>query len=304
MGMSRIHVWVTCLPAAMLLGCFAPVLFAHSGHTVWGGWKLDWEVKDDAGIAIRNVTYNNELVIYKASMPVIRVRYTNDACGPYADRINWGNLLDISNCGGNKVCQKSYSANGKNWLELGVLAGIGSYRIYQVWYLSHDGGIRAAMWSRGLQCNVDHDHHPYWRMDFDINGFAADQVFVFDANRGDEGWGTGWHKYTNELNEVKNASTGRVWFVRDNPTGHGMWVIPGPDGTVDAFSTKDVAPRRYSGVEDEPWPFGASGHLGYDNGEDIQEKDVVLWYVAHLHHHAAEGSEQWHWAGPWLNVAR
>ena len=57
------------------------------------------------------------------------------------------------------------------------------------------------------------------------------------------------------------------------------------------------------GSEDEPWPF-ATDHLGYLDGQNIAEKDVVSWYVAHLHHHAAVGGDLWHRAGPWLMVAR
>lgn len=302
--MIRLARTVRAAAAAALVAAALPAL-AHSGHTNWGPWRFDWEVRDDAGIAIRNVSYKDELVLYKASVPVIRVKYRNDACGPYADRINWDNLLNISNCGGGKVCQRSYASGGRNWLELGVLAGIGAYRIYQVWYLSDDGYIHAVLWSRGLHCDVDHDHHIYWRFDFDIKGAAGDQVFVFDNNRPDQGWGPGWHKHGAELNELKSPATQRVWFGRDSFSGHGLWFLPGSDdGTADGFSTKDAAPRRYHANEDEPWPFGASGHLGYLNGESLQEQDDLLWYVAHLHHEAAEGSSQWHSAGPWLKVER
>ena len=296
------RVWMPLLCLSVLLAMAGPAR-AHSGHTNWGPWRFDWEVKDGAGLALRNVTFNNELVIWKASMPVIRVRYDRD-CGPYADRIDWGNLLEISNCDNAKVCQKSFASGGRNWLRIDVLAAIGSYRLNQIWFLSDDGYIQARLSSRGLQCDVDHDHHPYWRLDLDINGASSDQVFVFDNNRPNQGWGAGWLKYTSELNEVKNAGTGRVWFVRDSPTSHGMWILPGTDdGSADGFSSKDAAPRLYVGSEDEPWPF-STDHLGYLNGQNIAEKDVVFWYVAHLHHHAAEGGDQWHRAGPWLKVAR
>lgn len=288
----------------IVIGC-ATSARAHSGHTVWGGWTLDWEVKDSAGIALRNVYFNNELAIYKASLPVIRVRYNNNACGPYADRISWSNLVNISNCGNKKVCQASFSSGGRNWLEIGVYARIGSYHIYQAWYLSHDGWIRAKVWSKGLQCNTDHEHHPYWRMDLDVNGAPNDQIFVFDNNRPNEGWGSGWHKHTNEFNETKNPPTDRKWFVRDHPGGHGVWAIPaGDDGTADSFSNKDAAGRRYKYAEDVGWAFGASGHLGYNEAEDIQEKDVIFWYVCHLHHSASEGGGQWHACGPWFFLAR
>ena len=287
-----------------VLGC-AATTFAHSGHVNWGPWSFDWEVKDDAGLAIRNVNYQNEELIYKASMPVIRVKYDGDVCGPYADRISWDSLVNISNCGGAKVCQETYSSGGHDWLELGILAEIGEYRIYQVYYLSNDGWINAALWSKGLQCEINHAHHPNWRMDFDVNGAANDQLFVHNDGGPNEGWGPGWHKYTNEQQDIKNPPKNTNWFVRDNPTGHGAWIIPGSnDGIFDAFAPTDIAARRYHGSEDEPWKFGASSDVGYNNGEDIQEKDDILWYIAHLHHMASEGAGVWHQAGPWILVSR
>jgi hypothetical protein len=285
---------------------------AHSGHTAWRGWDFNWEIKDGAGLAIRNVRWKEEQIIYKASMPVIRVRYDGNVCGPYQDRLDWYNLIDIPFCANQRVCQRGYTdAGGRNWCEIGVLAAIGAYRLYQAYYFSDDGYIQFRCWSRGLHCNKDHDHHMYWRIDFDIGDAARDQVFVYDNNRPNNGWGPGWLKYTTELNTLKNPGTSRQWFVRDNNTGHGCWLIPGPDGTATAFSTKDTAPRLYHGMsEDAPWAFGAGdyngvgGHLGYLNGEDIQEKDVVVWYVAHLRHIAADGENHWAWDGPLLKVQR
>jgi Copper amine oxidase, enzyme domain len=293
--------------ALITLGLSSPAA-AQSGHTNWNGWSFDFEVKDGAGLALRNVSYNGELVLWKASMPVIRVHYEtvgDHTCGPYADRIDTYNLVPIAWCGNNKVCQESYTAGGHQMLEIGVEAKIGQYDLYQVWYLSQDGWIGAHLFSKGLQCAYDHDHHPYWRMDFDVNGFANDQLFVFDNNRPDQGWGQGWLKYTNELNDVKNGGTARAWFVRDNPTTHGVWLLPGSsDGAVDGFSTKDFGGRRYHANEDQPWPFGAPGHLGYADNENIEQQDVVAWYVAHLHHVASQGAGIWHSAGPWMKVQR
>jgi hypothetical protein len=293
-----------CLVLLAALTAALP-LAAQSGHTDWNGWSFDYEVKDGAGIGLRYVTYKGELVLWKASMPVIRVHYQNNACGPYADRINSYNLVPISWCANSLVCQKSYVSGGRTWLEVGVEAHIGNYDLYQVWYLSQDGWMGAHLFSKGLQCNIDHEHHPYWRLDFDINGAPWDQVFVYDNNRPNQGWGPGWMKYTNEINDVKNPATGRVWFVRDNPTAHGVWVFPGAmDGSADSFSTKDAAARLYRYADDEPWPFGPSGHLGYNHNDDIQEKDIVFWYVAHLAHAAAQGPGIWHSAGPWMRIAR
>ncbi|HJU05574.1 MAG TPA: hypothetical protein VJ692_10525, partial [Nitrospiraceae bacterium] len=184
-------------------------------------------------------------------------------------------------------------------------ARIGEYHLYHAWYLSQTGQIQAIVQSRGLSCKIDHIHHPYWRLDFDIDGNDSDQIFVQEPGASDEGWGPGWHKYTNERDIVKKPKKNQAWFVRDQKTGRGVWVLPGPsDGIVDAFSDKDVAVRRQNVFEDEPWPFGARGHLGYKDDDDIQEQDVVLWYVAHLAHKAEAGPDPWYWVGPVLQVHR
>lgn len=300
------------------------------GHVDFEPWSLDWEINDDTGLALRNVFYDGEKVLAKASMPVIRVKYDKERhwwnpfslggsraatgrCGPFQDRLSWANIIPISNCGDKKVCVQSYTHSGAKWLELGVYARIGEYHIYHAWYLSQDGEIHPVVHSRGLSCNTDHVHHPYWRFDFDIDGNGLDQVFRYDAAAQDEGWGPGWHKYTNEVDDTKLSKTNRVWFIRDQPTGHGVWVIPGPiyspltdeATTRDSFSDLDVAVRRNKRWEDEPWPFGARGELAYgEDHEGIQEQDIVFWYVAHLPHMAALGPTKWLTLGPTLKIQR
>ena len=284
-------------------------IWAHTGHINWSGWDFDWEVKDGAGLAIRNVQFQNHSYIYKASLPVIRVHYETvgnppTTCGPYADRIDWPNLQPIPWCNNGKLCQQSFTANGHNWLKVAILGAIGSYRLYQVWFFSDDGWIHAQLYSKGLQCQIDHQHHPYWRFDLDVDGPANDQVFVFDNGGPDSGWGAGWSKHKTELNEARNPPGDRKWFVRDGSTARGVWVIPSVDETApsDSFSNKDAASRLYRGSEDAGWQFGPSGHLGFNDGENIEEKDVVFWYVAHLRHDHQDGGDQWHVVGPWLKM--
>ena len=93
--------------------------------------------------------------------------------------------------------------------------------------------------------------------------------------------------------------------MRDKSNRHGVWVFPTPeDGPANFFSTKDAAARRYNAQEDTGWQFGATGHLGFDNGESVAEQDVIFWYVSHLYHDAADGPDQWHFVGPTLKVSR
>ena len=301
----------------------------RTGHVDWESWSFDWEIKDNTGLALLDVSYNGELVLTKASMPVIRVKYVKERkwwnpftwfgsravsgrCGPFQDRLRWQDLVKISNCNDEWVCKESFDQAGVKWLELGAYARIGAYHIYQAWYLTSDGEIHPTVHSRGLSCNTDHIHHPYWRLDFDIAGNGLDQVFVRDDVAPDEGWGRGWRKYRNERNDVKKSTGDRVWFVRDQPSGHGVWVFPRrsdnpakDDGVADSFADKDMAVRRDHDSEDLPWTFGARGHLGFDeDNEGVQEQDIVFWYVAHLSHEADEGPFKWLAIGPTLRVQR
>ena len=61
---------------------------APAGHVDWQGWSFDYGVTDLAeGLALTDVFYQGVSILAKASFPVIRVFYENDACGQYADRL-------------------------------------------------------------------------------------------------------------------------------------------------------------------------------------------------------------------------
>ncbi len=299
-------------------------------HVEWGHWSFNWEVKGNTGLSLNEVFFQGKKILSRASLPVIRVKYVKERgiwnlygifsneeddraggrCGPFQDRITWDHLQPILNCENQMVCVRSYEQENVKWLELGVYARIGEYHIYQSWHLSEDGEMRPLVHSRGLSCHTDHVHHPYWRLDFDIEGNGMDQAFVFDNGTSDEGWGPGWHKYTTERNDHKSPDTDRVWFVRDQQTGHGVWVLPGNgyaplngDGVRDGFSELDFAVRRGKPSEDEPWKFGARGELRYhEDQEDVQEQDLVIWYVAHMPHAAVLGNIPWLAAGPTIRI--
>lgn len=301
----------------------------QSGTITWEKWTFGWEVYGNQSLVLSDMKYDGELVLLKASLPVIKVKYEREwpwyhpyswfgigrstgRCGPFQDRITWKHLVSAPACGGSKVCASSYTAGGVKWLEVGVYARIGEYHLYHAWYMSELGEIRPVLQSRGLSCNTTHQHHPYWRLDFGIAGEEGDQAFVYTDGAPDEGWGPGWHKYTNEVNAVKDPPKHRRWFVRDSMNGHGVWVLPGDgypplmnDGEPQScFSNQDVGVRLYHDEEDEEWVFGARGDLGYLGTEGIQEKDIVFWYTAHLPHDAALGPAAWLAVGPVLKVQR
>jgi hypothetical protein len=301
-------------------------------------------------------------------MPVIRVKYLIDGgwhdwrrafgigAGPYADQIRWHlggshGLQRIPNRGNEYVGIYEFLVTGVRWLEIGIYARIGAYHIYQVWYLNEEGIVQPHVWSKGLTINMDHTHHPYWRLDFDIDGSDHNRVWRFDI-------ANGWRFYPREANDIKRTTitiphppkqeceairnrvaelkeeiggaTGSVlhglaaqlsralnelaacegrpqtteasWYIRNERTFHGAWVLPGSsDGDPDGFSGIDMAVRLFRPEQDVGWPFGTSG-IGFSKGERVDDNDIVFWYVAHLHHHASEGGDAWHGAGPTLRA--
>lgn len=297
-----------------LLWVFTVWLPAHaeprSGTTTWGPWSFQWMVGNNKeGLEIHNVRFNGVMVIKKASLPAMRTSYREDpspefipACGPYQDRIKWGNMKETS-CQAAKVCQRQW---GDEVLELGTFSEIGEYDLYQVWYFVKSGRLEARLWGRGLSCDADHHHHPYWRIDFDINS-PANKVWRFQKSSPTLSFPDEWTEYERETNEAQAPGKSDIgWWVQDSESAR--FVIVRPRETADSgpanwFSTKDIGVRRYHPSEDRGWRGGPIGHLGYLNNEYLWNRDIVFWFVGHLYHEAAEGPELWHSVGLTIYLA-
>jgi hypothetical protein len=283
-----------------------------SGNVVWPGpseplWRFNWNLADspDAeGIVISQASYRGHRVFNKASLPSLRVQY-DGPCGPYKDPLNYNNSQTTSRCPTARVCVYSYVSNGLRGLGVESYHRIGAYRLTHRWVFWENGQIFPRLYSAGLMCNNNHRHHAYWRFDFDIDGAASDLVLEYDTTTPNLGWGPGWHAKTTEMARVKNPATRRSWAVMDKSSGRGYLIIPGPnDGRADTFSNADLWIMRYRGSEDK---HGRQGNEWRDdlqlylNGEDLDGKDVVIWYCGHLFHAAAGGGDEWHYVGPNLS---
>jgi hypothetical protein len=273
---------------------------ATTGHVDWNGFSFDWAIENNSGVTVRNVSANGTLYLHSMSMPVIRVEYDGNACGPFMDRIS-PNFINQN--AGNYVRIDSPSANTLNvWID----ATIASYRLrqYFIFQKSVIFGvtnyiITARLYSSGLQCVTNHRHHPYWRIDADVAGAGGDQIrqtrtdgttvvrdveFSFDKN---------WAPATSYIT------------VNDQATGRYLQIVPPPDNNADSFATRDYYGRRYNGMEHVPWAasvpgFTDQGDLLFEsqNLESILNTDVVVWSAAHLNHPASLGSAQWVFVGP------
>jgi len=71
---------------------------------------------------------------------------------------------------------------------------------------------------------------------------------------------------------------------------------------VAGYTNHTVFGRLYRGSEDTGWTFGPNTQVPNNNGESINDADIVLWYEGYLPHSAAEGSDLWHSTGLRLAV--
>jgi hypothetical protein len=300
----------------------------RSGHLSWESWCFDYLVSHTEGLALLNGYHDGRKVFKKLSLPVIRVKYVKDGsgshaspggCGPYADHVQWitaeslrgrrsesagapHHLVRIKRCHNKYIGISTFEIRSdegdSRWLELGVYARIGEYHIYQVYYLS-DRLLCPRVFSRGLQCNLEHVHHAYWRFDLDVDGDAPQRVLVvrdgfagyFDlegAYRMDGDLTTRW--------AVENLRTkSRVWIFPDDTS-------PGePVAGTDAFCMLDANIRKYRPGEDIAWPFH-TGEIDFRPQGNPDGTDVVFWLVSHLRHIPEDDTDPWHAVGPTLLV--
>lgn len=284
--------------AGVLLALAAPLVQAQSGTVTWGNWSFVYLTGGTAeGLVLGNVRYNGRSLINKISLPVMRVFYANNVCGPYADRI--GNvLLPIPWASNATIARREFTLGGRQWYEIGIRGQIGSYDIYQVYYLGSDGTLDAHIYSKGLQCLADHIHYPNWRIDFDLDGTGYNVI-----ERGTNGV---YSRETVEFDRPATSATNHQWRVRNTATGLTVDIQPGfadfsiPDGTVPipvmAYDHNTVFGRIYRGSEDIGWPYGPNTQVPNNTGESLIA-DPVLWYEGYLPHSASEGPALWHSTG-------
>ncbi len=258
--------------------------FSQAVPVTWNGWSFDYNVGGNYdGLSLVNVAYQGSSLIGKISMPVMRVFYNNNTCGPYADRLG-GTLSPIPWTNNSTIGQRQFTLDGRQWYEIGIRDQIGNYDIYQVYYLSDDGILDAHIFSKGLQCVINHIHYPNWRIDFDIDGSANDII--------EHLIGTTYQSDVTEFNRQATDATTHNWRIRDTVTNLYVDMLPGfsgftvPDGSTNIsvidYSQNTVFGRLYRGSEDVGWTFGPNTQVPFGNSENIAGADLVAWYEGYL----------------------
>ena len=258
-----------------------------NGTADWNGWTFDYGVESGFdGLRLSNVKYDGDLIANRMSLPVMNVYYENNGCGPYADRLGGTIQGTFIN---------EFNQEGERWLEVAIEDHIGAYVIYQSFYFSESGKVDAHMFSKGLQCNLYHEHLPFWLMDFDLMGSEGDEVLRRRAD------GT-LEPLTSEFDRDATDAANHEWYVRDSATGKTLRIdfdtgTYNQGGTIvpeTEYVNNRVYGRQYNSDE-LTWSGGARRTVPHNNGQAIS--DLVLWYTGFMPHSAEEGPNLWHSTG-------
>jgi Cu2+-containing amine oxidase len=194
----------------------------------------------------------------------------------------------------------------------------GWYRYVSEWRLHTNGRIRPRFGFSAVQnscvCNV-HNHHVYWRFDFDIR--TAGNNIVREFNDPPLIGRSKWHDKTFEIRRPRDPARKRKWRIQNKGTGEAYDIIPNAgDGLAAAmpdwpFPRGDVWILRYhsSEIDDGVVAVGPPYETGLDawlTGEPINGSDVVVWYGAHFTHDVAHDKpgEFGHIVGPDLKPVK
>jgi len=290
-----------------------------------------------SGVELRYVDYRGKRVLYRAHVPILNVKYDNDACGPYRDWQNQEGMIRADGddvAPGFRLCSSPATTILDTGSDTGDYLGVaiyvqgqevvlvsemqaGWYRYVSQWRLHSDGTIRPRFGFSAVRsscvCNVHH-HHAYWRLDFDIGTAANNRVREFnDPPLG----GSHWHDKNYEIRRPRDPSRKRKWRVENKSSGEAYDIIPGPNDGLAATSSDQPFPRgdvwilryRDSEIDDGVIATGPPYEAALDawvNGEPINGADVVVWYGAHFTHDVEheEPGEFGHLVGPDLKPVK
>src|SRR5918999_805904 len=220
-----------------------------------------------SGVELRRVAYRGKSVLRRAHVPILNVRYKNDACGPYRDWQYQEGMFKASGADvapGFRLCPGKAETILESGTDQGNFRGVavyvdgeevvlvseleaGWYRYVSRWRLHADGTITPRFGFGAVKSSCvcrQHYHHAYWRLDFDVAGREHNEVREF--NDPPLAGGSKWRRLRKEVRRPRAGSRKRRWQVRNTQTGESYALIPGPnDGRADRFGVGDMWALRH-----------------------------------------------------------
>ncbi|MEM7052276.1 MAG: hypothetical protein AAF604_21595 [Acidobacteriota bacterium] len=333
------------------LALFAPTAEAGGGcanSVTWPSVSPVWEfcfrapnnstpAGNGSGLEIYDVKWKGTTILKTAHIPILNVRYAPNGCfgDPcYRDWFDENRRFDCAPSSGgictgtstpaSTVCNNPGSDSGSfsgvavedfgTSLRLTAQTAAGWYR-YIPWYEFYaDGRIeaRASFTAVDHPCEIeDHNHHAYWRFDFDINETADNWV--------DEVVGVTPTRVATEKSWVDTSPARSQWIVGSNSSGLTVEVtrnagdqgagdpllvpndFPMADGWVLAYKSNELT--DFNGFSTNPSVCRANLD-DFDTNESVNGTDIVLWVHAGSFHESQPGGDNMRCtdAGPTLRV--
>ena len=244
------------------------VVISREGRTLWKFTIVRPAVSSGtrgSAIDLADVEYLGKRVLHRAHAPILNVQYERNLCGPYRD---WSyqegmfvangtdlapgirlctqapqTVLDTDNDSGNFRGVAMF--DDKERVTLVTEMEAGWYRYLSEWTFSDDGRIspRYAFGATDNSCVCNaHNHHVYWRFDFDIVEAANNRIF--EVNNGVP------TQLLTEVARPRLAGSERTWTVENAVTGESASIVPGPrDGNFDKYGRYDLVFLQFKATE-------------------------------------------------------
>ncbi len=254
-------------------------------------WTVFAAMTESAGLKIFLADYRGRRVLWEGSLPYVTIDHQRQDVGP-EDTSAEGHGPWWSPLGARSLFGDVRKASFRGGFELACDFATGPYRYTQLWRFHEDGRLSPWLVIHAGGVHEAHTYHPHWRFDFDVDGALDDAVEYWDGGRwtriAEEGWFTA---------TADRSPEGYVWRQIDFGSGASVNIRPQHREDAEVFAI------RYREGEWPPFtPRAAAGDqtfpAGYAGAEPIDDEDVTLWYVAHVHRNDAFPFT----AGPWIHV--
>jgi hypothetical protein len=287
------------------------VIISRAGTQIWNFIVIRPSASSGtraSGIEIQNVNYLGKRVLTRGHVPILNVQYDRNLCGPYRD---WSYQEDMFVANGTDVAPgiRMCTSEPQTILETGSDTGnfrgvavwdnreqvqlltemqAGWYRYLMEWTFTDDGVIRPRFGfgttDSSCVCNI-HNHHAYWRLDFDIvtaaNNFVTENTPLDNTKLGKEGM------------RSRLFGTNESWLIENDfaPNGESVLIVPGPnDSNFNKYGKGDLWIVANKGTEIDDGvncTQGCNTQIQIEpfvNGESILNADIVVWYAGHFSH--------------------
>lgn len=293
------------------------VVISRAGTQIWNFIVIRPSASSGtraSGIEVQNVNYLGKRVLTRGHVPILNVQYDRNLCGPYRD---WNYQEDNFTAVGTDVAPgiRMCTSPPQTILESGTDSGnfrgvavwddrervqlvtemqAGWYRYLMEWTFADDGTISPrygfGATTNSCVCNI-HNHHAYWRLDFDI--LTAANNFVTENTPVDN------FKLTKEGMRPRLYGTNQSWLIENlsAPNGESVLIVPGDhDSNFNKYARGDLwfLVAKANEIDDGVnCTQGCDTRIQVDNfvnSENINGADIVVWYGGHFGHDDQEPS--------------